>query len=239
MRLAFIFMLLLNVSFFAWQFFQTDPSSSSAGMSVPKESGRYKTITLLHESGQFNTSAIEQPVQKKQSISSRIGEATAEKAELAKNEIIKCYKLGPFKDKLAADRSLLKARETGTISSLHSEEIKERFRYWVLDPARNKQVALKKIKKYRDKGVKDVYLIREGKKKDNISLGIFRARSTAQKRLQKLQDLGFNPTVEKHYKIKTQYWLNIRETLQSPLNDAIWADIIGDAAGVEKLDEEC
>jgi hypothetical protein len=239
MRLAFIFMLLLNVSFFAWQFFQAEPSSSGAGMSVPKESGRYKTITLLHESGQFNIPIEEQPVQKKQSISSRIGEATAKKEELAKNEIIKCYKLGPFKDKLAADRSLLKARETGAISSLHAEETKERFRYWVLDPARNKQVALKKIKEYRDKGVKDVYLIREGKKKDNISLGIFRARSTAQKRVQKLQDQGFNPTVEKHYKVKTRYWLNVRETLQSPLNDAIWADIIGDAAGIDISDEAC
>ena len=239
MRLAFIFMLLLNASFFAWQFTQVDPPSSGASMSVPKENGRYKTITLLHESGQFNTHAIEEPVQEAKSISSRIGEATAEKEELAKNEIIKCYKLGPFKDKSAADRSLLKTRDIGAISSLRSEEIKERFRYWVLDPARNKQAALKKIKKYRDKGVKDVYLILEGKKKDNISLGIFRARSTAQKRVQKLKDLGFNPTVEKHYKIKTQYWLNIRETLRSPLNDAIWEDIIGGAAGVEISEEAC
>jgi len=239
MRLAFIFMLLLNVSFFAWQFLQSDPSSSGAGMSVPKDDGRYKTITLLHEAGQFNSQAIEKPVQEKQSIASRIGEATAKKTELAKNEIIRCYKLGPFNDKADADRSLRKAREVGTISALRSEEIKERFRYWVLDPARNKQVALKKIKNYREKGVEDVYLIREGKKKDNISLGIFRARSTAQKRVQKLNELGFTPTVEKHYKVKTQYWLNIRETLQSPLSDAIWSDIMGGVVGLEKSDVGC
>jgi len=89
MRLAFIFFLLLNVSFFAWQFFQTEPSSSGAGMSVPNENGRYKTITLLHESGQFNTPAIEQPDQKKQSIYSSIGEAKEKKEEMAKRKIIK------------------------------------------------------------------------------------------------------------------------------------------------------
>jgi len=239
MRLAFTFMLVLNVAFFIWQTSLSDKSSLDASMQVPKEDGRYKTITLLHETGEYSNKKNDKLIQEVLSISARVGEAAAKKADLENNEIIQCYLLETFKNKSDANRALRRAKKAGAIVSIHSKEIKERFRYWVLDPATSKKAALRKVKKYEEKGVEDVYMIREGKKKDDISLGIFRARSTAQKRIEELSILGFDPIVEKHYRIKTHYWLDVRETLQKPLSNATWSRIIGGVSGVEKSDEGC
>lgn len=238
MKLAFIFMFMLNMSFFGWQYFIVDVDNRPVAESSQTD-GRYDTITLLHEAGKFIVKDSEKEKEKPESISSRIGEATDKKTELAKNEIVNCFKLGPYNKQAQAEQARAKMIKMGAVVSINTEEKKERFRYWVLDATSTHNIATRKIKKYRDKGIEDVYLIREGKKKDNISLGIFRARATAQKRLSELKSHGFSPIVEKHYKIKTEYWLIISETIRSPLTESSWESIIRNTEGISKSDENC
>jgi len=263
MKLAFIFMLVLNVGFFGWQFTQSDSPAPIKKVDKKNKNGRLQTITLLHEVNESSftkrkitpvrkvvktsvvkNTAIENTRQTSfatgsTSISERLAEAKAEKEAQAKDEIVSCYRLGPYSVKLNATQSMAKSKSYGAIVKMHTKEKRERFRYWVLTPTRNKKAALKKIKKFKEKGVSDVYLIREGKKKDDISLGIFRARTTAQKRILALKKLGFNPIVEKHYKIKTEFWLGIEETLRHPITNAAWKDIIGGFDDIEKTEESC
>ncbi|NOX43268.1 MAG: hypothetical protein GXP19_06000 [Gammaproteobacteria bacterium] len=243
MKLAFIFMLLLNIVFFGWQFSQSDSPALIPKSNDTNGNSRYKTIALLHETDQSNLSKNETipgtTSLKEKSITTRVDEAKLEVENLAKNEITNCFKLGPYSVKLNATRSLDRIKSYGALANIYLEEKKERFRYWVLIPTSNKQAAIKKIKKFKEKGVEDVYLIREGKKKGDISLGIFRARSTAQKRILNLKKLGFNPTVEKHYKIRNEFWLTIKETIRSPLTNSAWEDIIGGFEDIKKQEEPC
>lgn len=253
-------MVVLNVMFFGWQLAQSDDPVPTIKSDSKNNNSRYKTITLLHESPQLNLSnnrpiptptsvtklAVNQSsertppaLSKNKSISSRLGEARKEKEKLAKNEIVNCFKLGPYSVKLNAENSLARTKSYGAVVNLYSEEKRERFRYWVLVPTRSKQAALKKIKSFKEKGIDDVYLIREGKKKDNISLGIFRARPIAKKRIQQLQKLGFSPVVEKHYKVRNEFWLTIKETVRGPLSGKAWEDIMGDVDGIVKSEESC
>lgn len=253
-------MVVLNIIFFSWQLARSDDPVPTTKSNSENKNSRYQTITLLHESSQLNVSnsrsisaptsvtrfatkqnAKQTPVtpSKNKSISSRLGEARKEKEKLAKNEIVSCFKLGPYNVKLNAENALARTKSYGAVVNLYSEEKRERFRYWVLIPTRSKQAALKKIKSFKEKGIDDVYLIREGKKKDNISLGIFRERSTAKKRIQQLQKLGFGPVVEKHYKVRNEFWLTIKETVRGPLSGKAWEDIMGDIDDIVKSEESC
>ena len=239
MRYAFIFMFLLNATFFSWQYYTSETEEPVQTVVEVKNDDRYDTITLLHEAGKFVPDEHKVKSSDVTSISDRIGLATEEKQEIIKNEVIKCYRLGPFKDEKDVEDALRRTRNKGGIANITTEDKKERFRYWVLDNTGSFSAAKRKLKKYRGKGVKDVFLIKDGKKKDNISLGIFRARATAQRRLEKLKKLGFSPVVEKHYKIRTQYWLNIGETLSSPISENAWGVITRGFEGVTRSDRVC
>ncbi len=221
-------------------FSSSKPTPTATSVSATKQSTKQSTRQNSRQSARRTTRQVPIPIPpEKKSISSRLGEAREEKEKLAKNEIISCFKLGPYSVKLNAENSLSRTKGYGAVGNLYAEEKRERFRYWVLVPMRNKQAALKRIKKFKEKGIDDVYLIREGKKKDNISLGIFRERSIAKKRIQQLQELGFNPVVEKHYKVRSEYWLTIKETVRGPLSAKAWKDIIGDLDGIKKSEESC
>lgn len=239
MKLAFIFMFILNATFFSWHYYSAQNDEPEMKTMKAREDGTFESIALLHEAGQFVQPEQKMTPKEVESISERIGQATEQKKEIIKSEIVKCYRLGPFRQREQASEAMLRARGKGAVVSLHTEDKKERFRYWVLDPTGSFNAAKRKIKKYREKGIEDVFLIREGKKKDNISLGIFRARATAQKQLAKLKELGFSPVVEKHYKIRTVYWLNIGETLSKPFTDSTWDAISNGFEGVSPVDEVC
>ena len=239
MRYAFIFMFILNATFFSWQYYASQTEEPGVKVVTAKSDDRYDTITLLHEAGKFVPDEHKVKTADVTSINDRIGLATQEKQEIIKNEIIKCFRLGPFKNEKDVQDALRRTRNKGGTANITTEDKKERFRYWVLDNVGSFTAAKLKLKKYRSKGVKDVFLIKDGKKKDNISLGIYRARATAQRRLKKLKKLGFAPVVEKHYKIRTLYWLNIGETLSNPLTENAWGVITRGFEGVTASDRVC
>jgi cell division protein FtsN len=149
-----------------------------------------------------------------------------------------CFVLGPFDIRLNADRALTKLKEHGADSKMRTTEERDRLRYWIYAPTETLAAARKTIDKLKKKGIKDLYLIRDGEKKNAVSLGLYRSESSADKRLSKLKKLGFNPKIEKHYRIRNLYWLDVELTDGETLTPDQWLTVTG---GFENLksEQEC
>ena len=192
MRLFFLFLLMLNILFAAWQYVLPKKTVSQ----VPPLSGRLERLVLLKDA---------EPVVKTEEVIVQPDDGVT--VETPENKI--CYTLGPYTDKglvtqiesqIASDVSDFVVRE---------REEKELHRYWVYLPGyKSRQSAREGSKALAKKNVKDYYIIQTGDKKNSISLGHFKEKAYADARVRKLSKLGFDPQIEVIYRAYQLYWLD-------------------------------
>ena len=132
------------------------------------------------------------------------------------NDAQYCERIGPIREAEAA--ASLRAR-LGTLSA--AAEVKEveemQIRgYWVYLPQSNdREAALTLARQLAAGGIRDSYVVTAGANENTISLGMFSDRINADKRIQQIAALGFNPKRIERGDLEKRYWVEYRAATDS------------------------
>lgn len=132
------------------------------------------------------------------------------------NDAQYCERIGPLREAEAA--ASLRAR-LGTLSAAAEvkevEEMQVRG-YWVyLPPSADREAALTLARQLAAGGVRDYYVVTAGDNENTISLGMFQDRVNADKRVQQIAALGFNPKRIERGDLEKRYWVEYRAATDS------------------------
>ena len=227
MRIFFIFLFVLNALFFAWQYYQ--PAKSEAPIKALPAS--LKTVQLIGETAvqaELNKTrtAVGAPALK---VSS--GDTLIE-------ENLSCFTLGPFKDEKVVSQIKSQLAEHFKQLTIRKIEESERHRYWIfIPPLPSRSDAIATSKLLAKQKIKDYYIVRSGNNNNSISLGHFKEKSHADRRVKQLTRLGFNPQMEVIYRSYNLYWLDYEMADNNQQHQALIDAIEVD--GVSSIDRSC
>ncbi len=120
-----------------------------------------------------------------------------------------CISFGPFAEQKQADE---------LSDWLHEKEIQNKQKrkepdkyFWIYLPAsESKSEATTAIENLKSKGVQDYKIISEGNLQNAISLGLFSTQSAANKRLNELENIGYQPIIVPRYKSQSIIWVDAK-----------------------------
>lgn len=128
---------------------------------------------------------------------------------VSKKLIKKCFTIGPFREesKVIDFRSEIKNKVKNI--GVRERVEKQHWRYWVYLPsASSKAAAVTLASNLARKGLKDYYVIARGEYKNSISLGHFKDKTLAEKRLKSIKKMSYKPEMQAIEKEYTLYWLD-------------------------------
>lgn len=222
MRWLFIFVLVLNGVYVAWELVQLEEAVDTPladRKNVPK-------IVLLNEIGKNSVAVI--PDENDPAIEA--GQSAAVKRS--------CYTLGPFRS-LEKLRSVTRGiKEFVVDASYRSHQEKEPETFWVyLKPVADYDKAKVLADRLRSKKVKDFFIVKSKPKINAISLGKFREKNRAYDHAANMKKLGFSPEVEVIFKDFTIYWLDYEVALGKIIPETIYDKHL--TAKINRLVRDC
>ena len=246
MRIAFFILLFTNLALLLWQTQIADSGQSDTLPVVPAD----KRLVLLSEyrgQQQAQVPALAEPDQNPLGnplpeipdiqIVNADGKESAVEQPAA--EAI-CYTLGPFKD---LDQSRVVARkldDLGADVQRRSKVEQEQYGYRVyLPPYATREEAVAEARKLAEFGIRDYFIISDDEdKKNGISLGLFRKKSGAIRRMAQVRRFDFKPQMEIRYRDTTIHWLDYRHSTALD-SEPLWRELTEDTPDIQRLDRKC
>lgn len=151
-----------------------------------------------------------------------------------------CYTLGPVKDiglaKMISDR----LTDLGATTSRRSKVEQEQYGYRVyLKPYATREEAVAEARKLAENGVRDYYIITDDADKENgISLGLFRKKSGAIRRMAQIRRFDFKPYLEVRYRDTTIYWLDFEHAAEID-SRALLLELSEENPELQRLNRTC
>jgi len=119
-----------------------------------------------------------------------------------------CFSVGPFARKSAA-RAAQKRLNKWNIKTKNRVQKASVEGFWVIIPPLKSRLAAKRqIKKIRELGIRDYFLVATGSQKNAISLGVFSKSSSARRRLAEMKRKSVEATISAVDLPKRSYWLD-------------------------------
>jgi hypothetical protein len=133
-----------------------------------------------------------------------------------------CQTVGPFmKEAVSADIGKRLAA-LGYQPTHRTAEARTPSGYWIYMPAMPAAEARRIVAELDAHGMTDYFI----GKQNYISLGIFSRKSKARVRLEQIQGLGFDAILDRRYRTRTVYWIDIVQGDKPPLlGSEIWSEI--------------
>ncbi len=151
-----------------------------------------------------------------------------------------CYRIGPVNDKktLATLRNRLQ-RHLGSRGRSESRKVPVKVGYWVYLPPQPIPQAEATVRELRKKGIKDIYLLREGDNRGAISLGLYKQKRFAERRRQQLAGKGIQAELGPRHKPGYRYWVNVKVRAEKPPPHSTWRAIEKGLKGVSHRRSDC
>jgi len=122
-----------------------------------------------------------------------------------------CLDFGPIEtDANAAQLQTLLA-DVATLERFKTTEI-TRQRFWIYLEPREPDIVQATLAELKDKGVSDLFRVREGELKNAISLGVYSTRASLDRRLAEITGKGFQPVVVPRTETATRHY--VRATVE-------------------------
>jgi hypothetical protein len=151
-----------------------------------------------------------------------------------------CYTMGPFKENGLTKMASTRLRDIGASVSQRSKIEQEQYGYRVyLKPYATREEAVAQARKLAENGVRDYYIITDGEdKKNGISLGLFRKKSGAIRRMAQVRRFDFKPHMEIRYRETTIYWLDFDHDADID-TQPLWRELADENPELQRLDRDC
>lgn len=227
MKILFLFFLLVNVAYFYVQYDDANQPASSILKQPPLPKG-VEQLTLLRERGlggentQPSAQALRKPSAQKVQKAPRLKPVAPPTKVAAKKFKPKkqsppqklrgpaCFTIGPFATAEIASRSAATLVKLGV--DVERRQISRRIPkgYWVyLPPSKSYQASKRKVSELQKRGLKDLFIMGKGRRKNAISLGLFKRKGAADDRYQRVRKMGLKAILETQYRVSEQAWLDM------------------------------
>lgn len=248
MRVTFFLLLFANLAMLLWQTQIADSGQADALPAVPAD----QRLVLLSEY------RAQQPVQAEGlspgpgerglgatlpeipdiQIVNADGKTPADKPAAQAEPV--CYTLGPFKDLGQARAIAARLDDLGADVQRRSKVEQEQYGYRVyLPPYATREEAVADARKLSEFGVHDYFIITDDQdKKNGVSLGLFRKKSGAVRRMAQVRRFDFKPQMEIRYRDTTIYWLDYRHSTALD-SEPLWRELTEDTPDIQRLDRKC
>ena len=134
-----------------------------------------------------------------------------------------CYSIGPFSARRELEEAAARVDKLELEASWRSEEQEVKIGYWVHLPEMSREKALEYKAKLDKHGDKEYFI-----GKDNVlSLGAFREKSRADRRVRQLRKIGIKAVLEPRYKTQNVFWLDLVEGLSATEHDNLASAMSG------------
>jgi hypothetical protein len=121
-----------------------------------------------------------------------------------------CYTYGPIPNKEESDLLSKWLDERSIVYKERQTDEKGRELFWVyLTPRESREQAVAAMKDLKQKGVKDMRLIREGDLLNAISLGLFSSQASINRRLNEIKTKGYQSVVVPYSGGKKVHWFDV------------------------------
>jgi len=146
-----------------------------------------------------------------------------------------CQTVGPLM--VEADARAIAAQLSGRGYAPHTRtgEVREASGYWVYMPAMQAREARRIVAELDANGMKDYFI----GKQNYISLGIFSLKDKAQARLEQVRALGFEAILDKRYRTRKVYWLDIEKRAKPLPGSDLWVQIQAQHADIRAQRVSC
>lgn len=219
MKILFLFFAAINIAFFLWQSASQGQTSEKGAknMVVPKN---VKTLVLLDE-GKTRQRPKLKGATKSRSASTQRSRRTKKPLQVASRKTPTttsmdrsskniCFALGPFEESEQAKPIAKKLRELGAKTFERKYKKPVSSGYWVyLSPYPSWKEARQQVLNLEAQGMNDIFIMGRGKMKNAVSLGLFRSKSAADRRVTRLKKLGIKPKTEVQYSLREEYWVDL------------------------------
>ena len=144
-----------------------------------------------------------------------------------------CLRFGPFAQRGASEGLRQQLDLLGLKAGRLARTEQVTRHYWVLiSPIDDRAAARKMVSDMRHAGTQDIQLLYKARRY-TISLGLFKRRQIADKRLMDIERLGFKPRIAIQEKRHARYWLVYRMPEGDGLNDK-WQTLLAAWPGVRR-----
>jgi len=223
MRWLFLFVLLINIAYVAWELNQPpkqERARKSSNSGVPE-------LVLVNEvlSQDIKTAATKVYNAPKVDVVSA-GQAAPEKTvteearskvselpvlKVAKVKPDSCYTLGPYRDLEKLRGTIRAIKKYVAEVEFRSREETEQSIFWVYLPPQKSTRSVQELSKLLiSKKIRDYYVITSGPKTNGMSMGHFKEKDRAVSHAKQLKQKGFKAEIEAIFKTYVIYWLDYR-----------------------------
>jgi len=145
-----------------------------------------------------------------------------------------CSTIGPFNTREAAEALAGELGGRGLEVEVRMSRSREPAGYWVFLPVVDRRAGQAAAERLVAAGVKDYFV-----GPDFVSLGIYRDRATAERRNRELQAMGYDTRMERRFRKREVYWLDVREPAQAQLAAEDWAALQAAHPDVRRQVNDC
>ena len=151
-----------------------------------------------------------------------------------------CFTLGPFKEQPEVDEASKRLGKINAEFHQRSKIEQEQYGYRVyLKSFSTREEAISESRKLSDKGIRDYYIISDDSDhKNGISLGLFRKKTGAVRRMAQIRRFDFKPQMEIRYRDTTIYWLDYEHDTEIDSKD-LWRELVESEPGLQRLVRDC
>lgn len=260
MRITFFILLLANLVMLLWQ---TQIHSDQTGRGdLPEIASEERLVMLSEHRGEGQVaadadgSADQSPVDSEQTSEQAEDTLGLPEIEIAADETADaaeeptgpaaaepgkvCYTMGPFKELNRAKEVAGRLDSLGADVSRRSKVEQEQYGYWVfLEPFSSRDKAVSEARRLAEHGIRDYYIVTDDEERENgISLGLFRKKSGAIRRMAQVRRFDFDPKMEIRYRDTTIYWLDYEYTEDIDVQP-LWRELTEETPDLQRLDRDC
>lgn len=150
-----------------------------------------------------------------------------------------CYTVGPFLSgqeankvgKSMQDRSLVVSRRDKV------EQVVDGYRVYIKSlPSREEAVAV--TRELTDLGVLDYFIINKKEHRNGISLGMFKQKAGAIRRMAQIRRFNFNVAMEARQRDTRVYWLDVTDS-NNDFSQQFWLEITETRGQLQRLTKKC
>ena len=261
MRYLVYLLLVANLGYFAWNWFQ--PSASPLEVRPAPVPPDVHQLVLLSErptavakhlpgdapdgdaeAQEPAAGARSEPVAAMEPVASAKAEPKVQQAAQAAPTVPEavaapaeniCQTLGPFLKKHDVTAVFALLARNGYQVNVRDGDTRVPNGYWVYLPAMQASQARRIVADLDAHGMTDYFI----GKQNYISLGIFSDKDKAERRLQEVQRLGYAPKLDQRYRTRDVYWLDVDGRGTPLLGSEVWEQIQSQHADVHAQRVSC
>jgi hypothetical protein len=209
MRTIFFFFLALNLIIFFWPSGSGDKKGSAAIGNLP---AGVKKLVLVGEVevGNLEKSTDIQLNKASNKDNKTTASSTTSKPKNTSAKGAVCYSLGPFEAETQVKSISVKLQDLGATTHDRMEKSRSPIGYWLyLPPYKSWNEARRKVMELEQQGMADVFIMGRGRMKNAVSLGLFKDKKAADKRISELKKVGVKAKSETQYSDTEKYWIDV------------------------------